>query len=79
MDDGPDIPERWTLTREDLTLIMAKSRANRLCFAVLLLFYRAYGRFPNAPTEIVALRTTSANVSVTMLTMRLSGTAVFAG
>lgn len=31
---------------------MAKSRANRLGFAVLLLFYRAHGRFPNAPTEI---------------------------
>src|SRR5512135_375267 len=31
---------------------MAKSRANRLGFAVLLLFYRAHGRFPSAPTEI---------------------------
>ena len=52
MEDGPDLPERWTLTREDQTLVMAKSRANRLGFAVLLLFYRAHGRFPNAPTEI---------------------------
>src|SRR3954470_15400686 len=31
---------------------MAKGRANRLGFAVLLLFYRDHGRFPNAPTEI---------------------------
>lgn len=31
---------------------MAKGRANRLGFAVLLLFYRPHGRFPAAPTEI---------------------------
>src|SRR5437764_1624665 len=31
---------------------MAKGRANRLGFAVLLLFYLAPGRFPAAPTEI---------------------------
>jgi hypothetical protein len=47
-----DIPEGWTLTPADLTLVMAKGRANRLGFAVLLLFYRAHGRFPNAATEI---------------------------
>ena len=47
-----DIPEGWTLTPADLTLVMAKGRANRLGFAVLLLFYRAHGRFPAAPTEI---------------------------
>ena len=50
--DGRDIPEGWTLTPADLTLVMAKGRANRLGFAVLLLFYRAHGRFPAAPTEI---------------------------
>jgi hypothetical protein len=50
--DGPNITERWTLTPADQMLVMAKSRANRLGFAVLLLFYRACGRFPNAPTEI---------------------------
>jgi len=47
-----DIPEGWTLTPADLALVMAKGRANRLGFAVLLLFYRAHGRFPAAPTEI---------------------------
>src|SRR5258708_23013871 len=31
---------------------MTKGRANRLGFAVLLLFYRAHGCFPAAPTEI---------------------------
>ena len=51
-DDGLDILERWMLTTADQTLVMAKSRANRLGFAVLLLFYRAHGRFPDAPTEI---------------------------
>src|SRR3954463_9362895 len=50
--DQRDIPEGWILTPADLTLVMAKGRANRLGFAVLLLFYRAHGRFPAAPTEI---------------------------
>jgi hypothetical protein len=53
--DERDIPEGWILTPADLTLVMAKGRANRLGFAVLLLFYRAHGRFPGAPTEIEPL------------------------
>ena len=44
--DERDIPEGWTLTPADLTLVMAKGRANRLGFAVLLLFFREHGRFP---------------------------------
>ena len=31
---------------------MAKNEANRVDFALLLLFYRAHGRFPNEPEEI---------------------------
>ncbi|MBV8606077.1 MAG: Tn3 family transposase, partial [Singulisphaera sp.] len=50
--DERDILEGLTLTPADLTLVMAKGRANRLGFAVLLLFYRAHGRFPGAPIEI---------------------------
>ena len=50
--DGAEFLERWTLTQANQLLVMAKSRANRLGFAVLLLFYRAYRRFPNASTEI---------------------------
>ncbi len=50
--DERDIPEGWTLTPADLTLVMAKGRANRLGFAILLLFYRDHGRFPAASTEI---------------------------
>jgi uncharacterized protein DUF4158 len=44
--------ERWTLTPADHILIAAKSRANRLGFAVLLLFFREHGRFPADASEI---------------------------
>jgi TnpA family transposase len=44
--------EAWVLTFADQTLVMTKNSANRLGFAVLLLFYRANGRFPKKPTEI---------------------------
>jgi hypothetical protein len=44
--------ERWTLTPADHVLVAAKSRANRLGFAVLLLFFREYGRFPADGSEI---------------------------
>lgn len=47
-----DQPDGWTLTPADRPLIAAKSRANRLSFAVLLLFFRVHGRFPRAPEEI---------------------------
>ncbi len=47
-----DQPDGWTLTPTDQPLIAAKSRTNRLSFAVLLLFFRAHGRFPRAPEEI---------------------------
>ena len=45
-------PDGWTLTPADEPLIAAKSRANRLSFAVLLLFFRTHGRFPRAKEEI---------------------------
>jgi hypothetical protein len=44
--------ERWTLTPADHALIAAKSQANRLGFAVLLLFFREHGRFPADGSEI---------------------------
>ena len=47
-----DIPDSWALTPADLALIMAKNEANRVDFALLLLFYRAHGRFPDEPEEI---------------------------
>ena len=45
--DSEDI-DTWTLTPEDHALVPGKSRVNRLGFAVLLLFFRANGRFPEA-------------------------------
>ena len=47
-----EAPDGWTLTPADEPLIAAKSRANRLPFAVLLLFFGAHGRFPRAQDEI---------------------------
>ena len=41
------------LSPGDLDLARKKrSNANRLGFAVLLLFFRGHGRFPRAPSEI---------------------------
>ena len=47
-----EAPDEWTLTPADALLIAAKSRANRLSFALLLLFFRVHGRFPRVPEEI---------------------------
>ena len=44
--------ERWALTPADHVLVAAKSRANRLGFAVLLLFFRERGRFPVDASEV---------------------------
>ena len=42
----------WQLTLAERALIDAKSRAKRLGFAAMLLFFRDYGRFPRGPAEI---------------------------
>jgi TnpA family transposase len=52
MPDDANAAEAWMLTLADQTLVMTKNGANRLGFAVLLLFYRANGRFPKKPIEI---------------------------
>lgn len=44
----------WKLTSADHALVLEKSRANRLVFALLLLFHRAHGRFPRRLAEIDA-------------------------
>jgi len=44
--DLEDSIDAWTLTPGDHARVAAKSQANRLAFAVLLLFFRANGRFP---------------------------------
>src|SRR5258708_29160373 len=45
--DSEDLIDSCTLTPEDHVRIAGKSRDNRLAFAVLLLFFRANGRFPD--------------------------------
>ena len=50
--DEPNLPERWSLTPADHARIAAKGRANRLSFAVLLLFFRERGRFPLGSSEV---------------------------
>jgi Domain of unknown function (DUF4158) len=47
-----NLPDRWTLTPADHALVAVKGRANRLSFAVLLLFFRDHGRFPSDGSEI---------------------------
>lgn len=42
----------WLLTAEDLKLIMAKISANRISFAILLVFFRNRRRFPRDEDEI---------------------------
>jgi Domain of unknown function (DUF4158) len=50
--NGADLPGQSILTPADRTLIMTKHYANRLSFAVLLLFFRDRGRFPRTASEI---------------------------
>jgi Domain of unknown function (DUF4158) len=50
MPDDGNTAEALTLAEQ--ALVMTKNSANRLGFAVLLLFYRTRGRFPKVPTEI---------------------------
>jgi len=42
----------WDLTLADRPLVEAKRWANRLRFALMLLFFRARGRFPRAAAEV---------------------------
>jgi Domain of unknown function (DUF4158) len=51
-DRRPVSGDPWRLTEEDRTLVVAKPQRARLGFAVLLLFFRAHGRFPRTGMEI---------------------------
>lgn len=42
----------WTLAPAERELVMAKGRANRLGFAILLTFFRERGRFPRDEAEV---------------------------
>ena len=52
MPDGADLSERWIMTPSDRAFVMTKHHTNRLSFAVLLVFFRAHGRFPRAACEV---------------------------
>ena len=45
-DRRPVFGDPWRLTEDDRALVAAKPKRARLEFAVLLLFFRAHGRFP---------------------------------
>ena len=55
MDHAPDrrpVPgDPWRLTEADRALVAAKPKRARLEFAMLLLFFRAHGRFPRTSAE----------------------------
>jgi Domain of unknown function (DUF4158) len=51
-DQRPLSDESWRLSESDRALVYAKPKRARLEFAVLLLFFRAHGRFPRAGADI---------------------------
>lgn len=51
-DQRPSSDEPWRLSESDRALVSAKPKRARLEFAVLLLFFRAHGRFPRAGADV---------------------------
>ena len=43
------------LAPSDYSMVMAKSRENRLTFATWLMFFRDHGRFPRGPSDLESL------------------------
>lgn len=43
------------LAPSDYSMVMAKSRENRLTFATCLMFFRDHGRFPRGPSDLESL------------------------
>jgi hypothetical protein len=53
MPNGGGSPEdQWALAPAERDLVMTKTRANRLGFAILLTFFRERGRFPRDESEV---------------------------
>ncbi len=52
MADGGNAEDQWALAPAERELVMTKSRANRLGFAILLTFFRERGRFPRDEAEV---------------------------
>ena len=66
--DGTDIPDGWALTPADLVLVTAKNEANRVDFALLLLFYastrvRAAECVMNQATKAIEIEDIEARVA----------------
>lgn len=51
-DGGGSTEDQWALALAERELVMTKSRANRLGFAILLTFFRERGRFPRDESEV---------------------------
>ena len=78
---APDHPERWFLTPAEHALVLGKVPANRLDFAVLLLFFRDRGRFPRRageidPAAVTIIAHQLALVGPATFSVRLSGRTV---
>lgn len=52
MADSGSTEDQWALAPVERELVMTKSRANRLGFAILLTFFRESGRFPRDEAEV---------------------------
>ena len=52
MAEGGNAEDQWALAPTERELVMTKSRANRLGFAILLTFFRERGRFPRDEAEV---------------------------
>jgi len=48
------IGDPWALAPAERELVLTKKRANRLGFAILLTFFREWGRFPRDEAEVQA-------------------------
>lgn len=51
-DNSGGLADQWHLTPAEYELVMAKRRASRLGFALLLTFFREWGRFPRDEAEV---------------------------
>ena len=54
-DQGLNEAALQPLALSDYAMVIAKSRANRLAFAMWLMFFRDHGRFPRGPSDLQSL------------------------
>lgn len=63
MQDG-DTEDQWLLAPAEHELVLAKNRTSRLGFAILLTFFREYGRFPRDEDEAQGVAALSKQLGV---------------